>query len=80
MIKNLPAMQKTLVQFLGQEDPLEKEQATHSSILGCGLAGKEAACNARDLGLIPGLGRSLGEGKNYPFQYSGLETSMTVQS
>ena len=33
MVKNLPAMQETLVQFLGQEDPLEKEMATHSSIL-----------------------------------------------
>ena len=33
MIKNLPAMQKTLVLSLGQEDPLEKEMATHSSIL-----------------------------------------------
>ena len=32
-IKNLPAMQKTQVQSLGQEDPLEKEMATHSSIL-----------------------------------------------
>ena len=32
--KNLPAMQETLVQFLGWEDPLEKGQATHSSILG----------------------------------------------
>ena len=32
MIKNLPAMQETWVQFLGQEDPLEKEMATHSSI------------------------------------------------
>ena len=31
--KNLPAMQKTRVQSLGQEDPLEKEMATHSSIL-----------------------------------------------
>ena len=31
--KNLPAMQETQVQFLGQEDPLEKEMATHSSIL-----------------------------------------------
>ena len=31
--KNLPAMQETWVQFLGQEDPLEKEMATHSSIL-----------------------------------------------
>ena len=32
-VKNLPAMQETRVQFLGQEDPLEKEMATHSSIL-----------------------------------------------
>ena len=34
LVKNPPAMQKTLVQFLGQEDPLEKGPATHSSILG----------------------------------------------
>ena len=33
MVKNLPAMQKTWVQFLGQKDPLEKEMATHSRIL-----------------------------------------------
>ena len=33
MVKNLPAMQKTQVQSLGQEDPLEKEMATYSSIL-----------------------------------------------
>ena len=33
MVKNLPAMQKTPVQSLGQEDPLEKGQATHSSVL-----------------------------------------------
>ena len=38
-------------------------------------AGKESACNAGDLGLIPGLGRSPGEGKGYPLQYSGLESS-----
>ena len=45
--------------------------------LGCpgGSAGKESACNAGDLGLIPGLGRSPGEGKGYPLQYSGLENS-----
>ena len=42
----------------------------------CGLTGKESACNARDLGLIPGLGRSPGKGKGYPLQYSGLENSM----
>ena len=33
MVKNLPAMQETWVQSLGQEDPLEKGMATHSSIL-----------------------------------------------
>ena len=42
----------------------------------CGSAGKESACNAGDLGSIPGLGRSPGEGKGYPLQYSGLENSM----
>ena len=42
----------------------------------CGSAGKESACNAGDLGSIPGLGRSTGEGKGYPLQYSGLENSM----
>ena len=41
-----------------------------------GSAGKESACNVGDLGLIPGLGRSPGEGKGYPLQYSGLENSM----
>jgi len=41
-----------------------------------GSAGKESAYNAEDLGLIPGLGRSLGEGKAYTLQYSGLENSM----
>ena len=35
MVKNLPAMQETQVRFFGQEDPLEKEMATHSSILAC---------------------------------------------
>ena len=42
----------------------------HSSV------GKETACNARDLGSIPGLGRSVGEGKGYLLQYSGLENPM----
>ena len=42
----------------------------------CGSAGKESTCNAGDLGWIPGLGRSPGEGKGYPLQYSGLENSM----
>ena len=39
-------------------------------------AGKESACSAGNPGLIPGLGRSPGEGTSYPLQYSGLENSM----
>ena len=39
-------------------------------------AGKESACSVGDLGSIPGLGRSPGEGKGYPLQCSGLENSM----
>ena len=39
-------------------------------------AGKESTCNVGDLGLIPGLGRSPGEGKGYPLQYSGLDNSL----
>ena len=45
-------------------------------IFSCGSAGKESTYNAGDLGSIPGLGRSPGEGKGYPLQYSGLENSM----
>ena len=44
---------------------------THSSV------GKESACNAGDPGLIPGSGRSAGEGIGYPFQYSWA--SLVVQ-
>jgi len=47
----------------------------------CGSADKESVCNAGDLGLIPGLRRSAGEGKGYPLQYPGLENSMdTIES
>ena len=42
----------------------------------CGSASKESTCNVGDLGSIPGLGRSPGEGKGYPLQNSGLENSM----
>ena len=41
-----------------------------------GSVNKESACNEGDLGLIPGLGRSPGEGKGYPLQHSCLENSM----
>ena len=42
----------------------------------CGSPGKESACNAGDLGSVPGLERSPREGKGYLLQYSGLENSM----
>ena len=48
---------------------LEHQMFPHTS------AGKESACNAGDPGSIPGSGRSPGEGKGYPLQYSGLENS-----
>ena len=48
----------------------------HTSVLfPCGSAGKESTCNAGDLGSIPWLGRSPGEGQGYPLQYSDLENS-----
>ena len=40
------------------------------------LSSRESSCNVGDLGLNPGLGRSLGKGKGYPLQYCGLENSM----
>ena len=54
------------------------------NVLGCppphsfpdSSVGKESACSAGDPGLIPGSGRSVGEGIGYPLQYSGLENSM----
>ena len=78
LVKNLSAMQETPVQFLGWEDPLEKGQAAHSSMLGLPwwLSWKETACNAGDLGSIPGMGRSPGEENGYPLQSSDLENSM----
>ena len=51
--------------------PRKIKSATVST---CGV-GKESTCSAGDLGSIPGLGRSPGERKGYPLQYSGLENS-----
>ena len=44
----------------------------------CGSSGNESACNLGDLGLMPGLGRSLGKGKGYSFQYPSLENATDV--
>ena len=78
LVKNLPAMQETPVQFLGRKDPLRRDRLSTPVLLGFpgGSAGKVSTYNAGDLGLIPGLGRSPGEGNNYPLQYFGLENSM----
>ena len=53
-----------------------KCQAWVNSGFPCGSTGKESACNGGDLRLSPQLGRSPGEGKDYPLQYSGLEKSV----
>ena len=45
----------------------------------CGSAGKQSSCNVEDLGSICGLGRSPGEGKDYPLHYCGLENSVGLQ-
>ena len=57
--------------------PWRRDRLPTPAFLGfpCRSAGKESACNVGDLGLIPGLGRSPGEGKDYPLQYPGLENS-----
>ena len=55
---------------------LKKKDPLYHQIFPGGSDDKESACNVRDLGSIPGLGRSSGEGKGYPLQYSGRENSM----
>ena len=50
MVKNLPAMQETWVQSLGQEDTLEKEMATHSSILAWRIPGMEEHGRLQSMG------------------------------
>ena len=65
LLKNLPAMQETLVQFLGQEDPLEKY-----SLVG------QMVKNPPALRSVPGLGRSPGGGHGNPLHYPCLENPM----
>ena len=50
LVKSLPAMQETQVQLLGQEDPLEKEMATHSSILAWRLLRAEEPGRLQSMG------------------------------
>ena len=77
-VKNPPAMQETPFWFLGQKICWRRDRLPTPVFLGCpcGSAGKESTCNVGGLGSVPALGRSPGEGKGYPLQYSGLENSM----
>ena len=62
-----------------REQFLESWESSYLWKKGCftsSSAGKVSPCNVGDLGLIPGLGTSPGEGNSYPLQYSGLENSV----
>ena len=89
LVKNLPAMHETLVWFLEDLLPLIPGRSVRKIcwrrdrlpipvflVFPGDSAGKESTCNVGDLGSIPGLGRSSGEGNSYPLQYYGLENSM----
>ena len=72
------AMQETLVQFLGQQDPtLAQRRDMLPTPVFLGFPGgsdcKESVCNAGDLGSVPGLGRYPGGRHDNPLQYSCLE-------
>ena len=78
LIKNPPAMQEIRFDSWVGKIHWRRDRLPIAVFLGfpCGSAGKESTCNAGDLSLIPGLGRSPGEGNGYPLQYSGLENSI----
>ena len=65
--------------YSDQDNPQEKEMQDSQVVVMSFPGGSEvkaSACNAGDLGSIPGLGRSPGEGKGYPLQYTGVKNSM----
>ena len=68
LVKNPPAMQETPVQFLVKKIPWRRDSQPIPVCLGFsgGSDVKESTCNVGDLGLIPGLGRSPGEGHGNP--------------
>ena len=71
-------MQNTHWEQTGVPDQRERNIQIHAKLTGFpdSSVGKDSTCNAGDPFLIPGLGRSAGEGIGYPLQYSGLENSM----
>ena len=86
MVKKVTVLPYNVLIFCKQSACLETPGAEHGNpaasrprdliFFPCGSAGKESSRSAGGLGSIPGLGRSPGEGKGYPLQYSGLENSM----
>ena len=78
LVKNPPEMQETPFDSWVVKIYWRRDRLPTPVLLGfpCGSADKEFTCNAGELGSIPGLGRSLGEGKGHPLHYSGLENSM----
>ena len=68
LVKNLPSLQDTQVQFLGQEDPLEKEMATHSSLLAWRIPWMEE----------PGRLQSMGSQELRSEQLNHHQTKLTV--
>ena len=75
LIKNLPAMQETWFDSWVGQFPWRRDRLPTPVFLGFpgGSDSEESACNAGDLGSIPGLGRSPVEGQGNPFQYSCLD-------
>ena len=78
LVKNPPVMQETPVDSWVRKICWRMVRLPTPVFLGfpCGSVAKESAYNVEDLRSIPGLGRSPGEGKSYPFQYCDLENSM----
>ena len=78
LARNQPAMQETRFDSWVGKILWRRDGLPTPVVFGFpgGSAGKESAWNAGYLGLIPGLGRSPGEGNGYPLQYFGLENSM----
>ena len=75
LLRNLYTGQEATVRTRhGTTDWFQTEKGIHQGYI-CGSVSKESACNVGDLGSIPGLGRSPGEGKVYTLSYSGFENS-----
>ena len=75
LVRNLPAIWRPQFDSWVGKIPWRRDRPPTPVLLGFpgGSADKESACSAGDLGSIPGLGRSPGEGNGYPLQYSDLE-------